>query len=50
MTLRNRISCIFPAWEEIPAQYRIPAPVEQREYLIDGELRRTEGAIDEIPS
>ncbi|MCM2266088.1 MAG: NADP-dependent glyceraldehyde-3-phosphate dehydrogenase [Desulfuromonadales bacterium] len=48
MTIQNRIDSIFPTWDEIPAQHRIPATVELREYLIDGELRRLDGASQEV--
>jgi len=48
MTIQNRIDTIFPTWAEIPAQHRIPAPVEQREYLINGELRRLDGASQQV--
>ena len=48
MPIRNRLSRIFPAWEEIPSPFRITTPVKQREYLIDGELRRLEGATQEV--
>ncbi len=48
MTIQDHIDSIFPAWDEIPAQFRLPAPVEQRDYLINGELRRLEGAVQEV--
>lgn len=48
MTIQDRIGSIFPAWNEIPATARLAAPVEQREYLIDGELRRLDGATQEV--
>lgn len=48
MTIQDRIGNIFPAGEDIPAQYRIPAPVEQRVTLIGGELRRMEAATEEV--
>jgi len=48
MTIQNRIDSIFPAWDEIPVSSRIPATVEQRDYLINGELRRLDGASQEV--
>jgi glyceraldehyde-3-phosphate dehydrogenase (NADP+) len=48
MTTNDRTDNLFPTWAEIPVQHRIPAPVEQREYLIDGELRRLDGASQEV--
>ncbi len=48
MTVQDHIDRLFPTWAEIPVQHRIPAPVEQREYLIDGELRRLDGASQDV--
>lgn len=48
MLLQEGIGEIFPAWEDIPSQHRIPTPVEQRLTLIGGELRRIEGAVQEV--
>ena len=48
MPIQDRIGKIFPAWEDVPAQHRVPTPVEQRVTLIAGELRRIEGATQEV--
>lgn len=48
MTIQERISTLFPAWEQIPPRFRLPAPVEQRQYLIHGELRSLAGATQEV--
>jgi len=48
MTIQDRIGNIFPAWEDVPAQHRIPTPVELRVNLMGGELRRIEGATEEV--
>ena len=48
MPIQDRIGKIFPACEDVPAQHRIPTPVEQRVTLIAGELRRIEGATQEV--
>lgn len=48
MDIRNRINNIFPFWDEIPEQFRINAPVDQRAYLINGELRPWDGATQEV--
>lgn len=45
-----RIDAIFPKKEDIPAEFRLPKPVEQREYLVDGELRRWDGPMQEVLS
>ena len=38
----------FPLAEEIPAAHRLAVPVEQTEYLIDGEIRRWPGEVREV--
>ncbi|NJC88505.1 MAG: NADP-dependent glyceraldehyde-3-phosphate dehydrogenase [Desulfuromonas sp.] len=48
MTIAERIGSIFPTWDDIPEPYRLATPVEQREYLIDGALRRLDGAVQEV--
>lgn len=48
MTNQNPLSNIFPTWDDIPAQFRIIAPVEQRRYLVNGELRELQGATQEV--
>jgi len=44
------IRTIFPTDEQIPAHLRIAAPIEQREVLIDGELRAWDGPVQEVLS
>ncbi|HLO10174.1 MAG TPA: aldehyde dehydrogenase family protein, partial [Desulfobacteria bacterium] len=41
---------LFPKEDEIPAAVRLPGPVEQREYLINGEFRSWEGPMQEVLS
>lgn len=41
---------IFPAEQDIPTQYQINEFIEQREYLINGELRHWEGAMNQVHS
>lgn len=48
MTVQDHIDRLFPTWDEIPVSARIPVPVEQRDYLIAGELRRLDGARQEV--
>ncbi len=50
MDIRERINGIFPAEEEIPAECRLDGAVELREYLVNGELRPWEGALQEVRS
>jgi hypothetical protein len=41
---------IFPSENEIPAQFNIPEPIEQKEYLINGEIRQWGGEMREVRS
>jgi glyceraldehyde-3-phosphate dehydrogenase (NADP+) len=41
---------IFPAEQDIPTQYQINEFIEQREYLINGELRHWEGPMNQVQS
>jgi len=50
MELRDSIISIFPAEEDIPAQFRLAKPVEQNEYLVHGEIRRWDGPMEEAYS
>ncbi len=44
------LSDLFPSASEIPQQSRLPQLIEQREYLINGELRRWEGPMNPVMS
>jgi len=50
MDIRERIKGIFPAEEEVPAEFRLPQMTEQRSWLVAGELRRWDGALQEVRS
>jgi len=41
---------LFPVENQIPEQYALTSPVEQREYLIDGVLKRWEGNMNPVLS
>jgi glyceraldehyde-3-phosphate dehydrogenase (NADP+) len=41
---------LFPAEDAVPAAFRIDRPLEQREYLVGGEIRRWEGPCEEVHS
>ncbi|MGV6477813.1 hypothetical protein, partial [Azotobacter vinelandii] len=45
MSTESRLHTLFPAAADIPEQYRPGAPLEQRDYLVDGELRRWDGPL-----
>jgi glyceraldehyde-3-phosphate dehydrogenase (NADP+) len=44
------LSNVFPAEQNIPEQFRIAQPVEQREYLINGETKIWEGNLNPVLS
>jgi glyceraldehyde-3-phosphate dehydrogenase (NADP+) len=48
-SIQHRVESIFPTADQIPHAFRLQAPVHQREYLIDGELRRWEGEQESWP-
>lgn len=41
---------LFPSLADIPEAWRLGAPVEQREYLVEGELRRWDGPLATVRS
>jgi glyceraldehyde-3-phosphate dehydrogenase (NADP+) len=49
-SVQHRVESIFPTDDQIPHTFRLQAPVHQREYLIDGELRRWEGEVETVVS
>ncbi|PUA43409.1 NADP-dependent glyceraldehyde-3-phosphate dehydrogenase [Pseudomonas protegens] len=50
MTTANVLTNLFPAAADIPEAYRLPDPVEQRDYLVDGELRTWSGPLAQVRS
>lgn len=44
------LSCVFPAENDIPEDLKIAKPVEQREYLINGELKTWSGNLNPVLS
>ncbi len=41
---------VFPSENEIPEQYRVKEPIEQREYLINGEMKTWTGNLNPVLS
>ncbi len=41
---------LFPTADQIPPEYRLDAPLNQREYLVNGSLRQWEGNVQEVIS
>ena len=50
MTTARPLAELFPRLDEIPAAYQPDAPVEQRDYLVDGELMHWDGPLAEVRS
>lgn len=44
------MSGLFPAEADIPAAYGLPEPVEMNRFLLNGELRRWDGPMQEVVS
>jgi glyceraldehyde-3-phosphate dehydrogenase (NADP+) len=45
--LADKIQSIFPEENSVPAEFQLKAPIQQKEYLIDGELRCWDGPTQE---
>ncbi|MCX2684690.1 NADP-dependent glyceraldehyde-3-phosphate dehydrogenase [Pseudomonas sp. DCB_AW] len=50
MNPNDPLNNLFPTLEQIPEQYRPDSPIEQREYLVDGQLRTWTGPMAEVRS
>ncbi len=50
MSPENALNNLFPSAARIPEQYRLDIPIEQREYLLDGQLQRWEGPLASVRS
>ena len=48
--MKQTIAALSPSEQDIPEIYRIEAPIRQDYYLIDGELRRWDGPLQEVLS
>lgn len=46
----DRLDSLFPAATDIPEAYRLGEPLEQRDYLVDGQLRRWDGPLATVRS
>lgn len=44
------LDSLFPSAENIPEAWRLEAPLEQRDYLVNGELRRWDGPLATVRS
>lgn len=50
MTTTNHLNTLFPTLAEIPEQYRLGDPIEQRNYLVDGQLLTWNGPLATVRS
>src|SRR6185295_19364375 len=50
MVITSRLEKIFPEEKHIPSQYSFSHPIEQREYLVDGEILKWNGPVQDIYS
>jgi len=50
MISAEKLSALFPEASAIPPQFRLPEPVVQREYLINGEMREWHGPMLDVLS
>jgi glyceraldehyde-3-phosphate dehydrogenase (NADP+) len=48
--MKKRIAALFPEEKTIPESWRLPEAIQQDYYLINGELRRWHGPLQEIHS
>src|SRR3989304_8276209 len=48
MSVAERL--VFPDTKGLPAELALAGPVEQREYLVDGEIRLWDGPVQEVTS
>jgi glyceraldehyde-3-phosphate dehydrogenase (NADP+) len=50
MDIKNKVNFIFVEEIDIPPKFRLNTPIEQNEYLINGELKYWDGAMQEVLS
>jgi glyceraldehyde-3-phosphate dehydrogenase (NADP+) len=50
MTLHTRLDNLYPSADQIPEQFRAGPAIEQREYLVNGQLHRWEGPLAPVLS
>jgi glyceraldehyde-3-phosphate dehydrogenase (NADP+) len=46
----SELSSIFRSEESVPSAWRVDAPIEQREYLVDGKLETWQGSLNPVLS
>ena len=48
MKLEQKVNLIFPEEEIIPTEFRLNTPINQKEYLVNGELRHWDGPMQSV--
>ena len=48
MPMIENIDELYPSEHEIPVEFRLDAPLNQTDYLLDGELRQWRGPVQEV--
>ena len=50
MNLQESINNIFPDEKGVPAEFMLPFPIIQKEYLVNGEIRHWNGEMQDVLS
>ncbi len=45
--IQHQVEVLFPTTDQIPEAFRLQTPINQREYLVNGELRYWDGDVEE---
>ncbi|MFD1818518.1 Acyl-CoA reductase [Pseudarcicella hirudinis] len=48
MSNSRKFESLFPAESQIPAEFNLTQPIEQREYLVNGEMRQWSGKTQDV--
>ena len=46
--LSNELENLFPSENQIPKEFNLTSPIEQREYLVNGEMRQWKGKTQDV--
>lgn len=47
---QNKLAGVFPSADEIPSTHAFSSPIEQREYLVNGEIKKWNGPTEDVYS
>jgi glyceraldehyde-3-phosphate dehydrogenase (NADP+) len=48
--IQQRVESLFPTAEQVPEEFRLAAPINQRHYLVNGEMRHWDGDVEAVIS